>query len=146
MLCVQRIHHQDGFGATMRISPGVQMFSYFFRIIRALDTCWIPRWYVVISDRCRRCLDLVAPVKCGWFQRFNRYHVSMWFPCGFIWLIYPYLSASQWRHNGRDGFANHQPHDCLLKRFFRRRSKKTSKLRVTDLCEGNSPVTPTNGQ
>ena len=31
-------------------------------------------------------------------------------------------------------------HDCLLDRLFRRRSKKTSKLRVTGLCEGNSPV------
>ena len=28
----------------------------------------------------------------------------------------------------------------LLNRLFRRRSKKTSKLRVTGLCEGNSPV------
>ena len=26
-----------------------------------------------------------------------------------------------WRHNGRDGFWNHQPHDCLLNRSFRRR-------------------------
>ena len=46
-----------------------------------------------------------------------------------------------WRHNGRDGVSNHQPHDCLLNRSFRRWSKKTSKLRVTDLCAGNSPVT-----
>ena len=30
---------------------------------------------------------------------------------------------------------NHQPHDCLFNRLFRRRSKKTSKLRVTGLCE-----------
>ena len=30
---------------------------------------------------------------------------------------------------------------CLLTRLFRRRSKKTSKLRVTGLCAGNSPVT-----
>ena len=36
---------------------------------------------------------------------------------------------------------NHQPHDCLLNRLSRRRSKKTSKLRVTGLCVGNSPVT-----
>ena len=49
--------------------------------------------------------------------------------------------ALQWRHNGRDDVSNHQPHDCLLNRFFRRRSKKTSKLRVTGLCAGNSPVT-----
>ena len=39
----------------------------------------------------------------------------------------------QWRHNERDGVSNHQPHDCL--------QKKTSKLRVTGLCAGNSPVT-----
>ena len=47
----------------------------------------------------------------------------------------------QWRHNGRDGVSSHQSHDCLLNRLFRRRSKKISKLRVTDLCAGNSPVT-----
>ena len=49
--------------------------------------------------------------------------------------------ALQWRHNERDGVSNHQIHDCLLKRLFRHRSKKTSKLRVTGLCEGKSPVT-----
>ena len=47
----------------------------------------------------------------------------------------------QWRHNGRDIVSNHQPHDCLLNRLFRRRSKKTSKLRVTGLCAANSPGT-----
>ena len=49
--------------------------------------------------------------------------------------------TSRWRHNGRDGVSNHQPRDCLLNRLFRRRSKKTSKLCVTGLCAGNSPVT-----
>ena len=34
-----------------------------------------------------------------------------------------------------------QPHDCLLNRLFRLRSKKTSKLQVTGLCAGNSTVT-----
>ena len=47
----------------------------------------------------------------------------------------------QWRHNGREGVSNHQPHNCLLYRLFRCRSKKTSKLCVTGLCAGNSPVT-----
>ena len=47
----------------------------------------------------------------------------------------------QWRHNERDGVSNHQPHHCLLNRLFGCRSKKTSKLLVTGLCEGNSPVT-----
>ena len=60
--------------------------------------------------------------------------------------IYPYSSGNihwplQWRHNGRDSISNHQPHDCLLNRLFRHRSKETSKLRVTGLCAGNSPVT-----
>ena len=47
----------------------------------------------------------------------------------------------QWRHNERDDVSNHQPYDCLLKRLFRRRSKKTPKLRTTGLCAGNSPET-----
>ena len=46
-----------------------------------------------------------------------------------------------WCHNGHDSVSNHQPHDCLLNRLFRRRSKKISKLRVTGLCAGNSPET-----
>ena len=45
------------------------------------------------------------------------------------------------RHNGRDGVSDHQPRDCLLNNLFGRRSKKTSKLRVTGLCAGNSPGT-----
>ena len=53
-----------------------------------------------------------------------------------------YLNQSlQWRHNERDGASNQQRLDCLRNRLFRRRSKKTSKLRVTGLCEGNPPVT-----
>ena len=47
----------------------------------------------------------------------------------------------QWCHNGHDGVSNRQPRDCLLNRLTRRRSKKTSKLRVTGLCAGNSTVT-----
>ena len=37
----------------------------------------------------------------------------------------------QWRHNECNSVSNHQPHDCLLNCLFRRRSKKTLKLRVT---------------
>ena len=52
---------------------------------------------------------------------------------------YRHFVSLRWRHNGPDSVSNHQPHDCLLNRLFRRRSKKTSKLRVTGLCVGNSP-------
>ena len=51
------------------------------------------------------------------------------------------LMALQWRHNERGGVSNHQPHYCLLNPLFRRRSKKTSKLRFIGLCAWNSPVT-----
>ena len=50
-------------------------------------------------------------------------------------------STLRWRRNGCDSVSHHQPHDCLLNRLFGRRSKKTSKLRVTGLCVGNSPAT-----
>ena len=46
----------------------------------------------------------------------------------------------QWRHNERDGW-NHRCLDCLLNRLFRRRSKKTSKLRVTGYYGEIVPVT-----
>ena len=51
------------------------------------------------------------------------------------------ILAWQWRHNGRDGVSNHQPHYCLLSRLFWSRSKKTSKHRVIGLCAGIPPVT-----
>ena len=49
------------------------------------------------------------------------------------------VSSLQWRHNEHDSVSNHQPCDCLLNRLFRRRLQKTSNLRVTGLCVGNSP-------
>ena len=51
------------------------------------------------------------------------------------------IRSLQWRHDGYDGVSNHQPHHGLLNRLFGRRSKKTSKLRVTGLCAWNSPGT-----
>ena len=48
----------------------------------------------------------------------------------------------QWHHNEHDGISNHQPHDCfLLNCSFSCTSKKTSKLRVTGHCVGNSLLT-----
>ena len=59
---------------------------------------------------------------CQWFE-------TSWCLCSVL--------ALHWRHNDHDGVSNHQPHGCLLNPLFR--SKKTSKLRVTGLCAGNSP-------
>ena len=72
-------------------------------------------------------------------------------PAAFIWVntlckiiicfFHRHFSPLRWRHNDHAGVSNHQPHGCLLNRLFRRKSKKTSKLRVTGLCAGNSPGT-----
>ena len=67
-----------------------------------------------------------------WFS----YHVNLTNPAS----VYVNLTL-QWRQNEHDGVSNHQPHDCLLNLSFRHRSKKTSKIHVTGLCQGNSPVT-----
>ena len=63
------------------------------------------------------------------------------FCLGLIVLTWLWRYPLQWHHNESDGASNHQPHDCLLSRLFRCRSKKTSKLCVTGLCAGNSPGT-----
>ena len=47
----------------------------------------------------------------------------------------------QWHHDKRDGVSNHRRLDGLLNRLLRRRSMNISKLRVNDLCEGNSSAT-----
>ena len=50
------------------------------------------------------------------------------------------LWTLQWRYNERDSVSNYRRFDCSLNYVFRRRSKITSKLRVTGLYEGNSPA------
>ena len=56
------------------------------------------------------------------------------------WTTIPAVSCGcslQWCHNERDDVSNHRRLDGLFNRLFIRRSKRTSKLRVTGLCEGN---------
>ena len=53
----------------------------------------------------------------------------------FLWPNSPSVSY------GGDGVPNHRRLDCLLSRFFRRRSKKTPRLPITGLCDENSLVT-----
>ena len=78
-----------------------------------------------------------------WECRLQMFAIILWSPCvDERWDEYTecYNISLLWRHNERDGVSNHQPHDCLLNRLFRRRSKKTSKPRVSGFCAGNSPV------
>ena len=92
-------------------------------------------------DLSRCCIGI-----CVYHQRLLR----AWFVCGLdlysqrrqsCWYRDSWGWSLRWRHNGRDGVSNHQPHYCLLNRPFRHKSKKRSKLRVTGLCAGNSPGT-----
>ena len=60
-------------------------------------------------------------------------------PLIYQWLfLYREVEFSSWHIHD---MSNHQPHECLLNCLFRRRRKKTSKLRVTGLCVStvNSP-------
>ena len=75
---------------------------------------------------------------------FKKMHLKMSGKCRSFYLGLSVLNVSytlQWRNNGRDSVSNHQPHDCLLNCLFQTQMKKTSKLRVTGICVGNSPVT-----
>ena len=72
------------------------------------------------------------------YQQGNVYKVISYTPWNICTVC---ASPSRWRHNERHGVSHHRRLECLLNRLFRRRSKKTSKLRVTGLCEGNLPVT-----
>ena len=49
--------------------------------------------------------------------------------------------AFRWRHSERDGVSNQRRLGCVLNHLFGFWSKKTSKLRVTGVCEGYSPGT-----
>ena len=65
--------------------------------------------------------------------------------CDYPWLNHQLITFTlsrtlRWRHDERLGVSNHQPHDCLLNRWYRCRSKNTSKLLGTGLWGGNSPV------
>ena len=77
------------------------------------------------------------------YVRYKYTHIYIYIKLKMHWCSennrWRYRSPLRWRHNERDSVSNHQPHDCLLNGLFRRRSKKTSKLRVTGLCVGNSP-------
>ena len=75
------------------------------------------------------------------FQQKHILHKSMFISMVRYSYGYQYSNSLLWRHNRRDGVSNHQLNDCLLNRSFGRRSKKTSKIRVTGLCAGKSPVT-----
>ena len=96
------------------------IFSFILQINVWKKICLFPKW-------------------CQYTKNFNSYiDFPPWQSLG-EWKCF--LITLHWRHNGHDSVSNHHPHDCLLNRLFRRRSKKISKLRVTGLCAGKSSET-----
>ena len=98
---------------------------------------WLATWQrglrMVCSVKHKDCQYRIYPK--------NYAHKSLcFFCCGMALVVFIHIHIPlHWRHNEHDGVSNHQPHGCLLNRLIRRRSKKTSKLRVTGICVGNSP-------
>ena len=88
-------------------------------------------WWQTQNFRIIVISDAGAQVKTCWCVL-----MEFW---GTISMNLAFLRPLRWRHNDQDGVSNHQPHGCLLNRLVRRISNKTSKLRVTGLCVGNSP-------
>ena len=88
--------------------------------------------FVIITYRCHYHLFMQIH-KIVSFMEFHSW--NYWAPWIFMELLMGLhnsllssmiMFSLQWRHNGRDGVSNHQPHHCLLNRLYRRRSKKTS--------------------
>ena len=120
---------------------------------RARSVCF---WRRLYNSSCHtRCVHVIIIVTVTWHKReviFNHGHLDCLFTSLVGWnrasqnSTFNYIAHSVnlahigVGHNGHESVSNLQPHHCLLNRLYRRRSKKTSKLRVADLCAGNSPV------
>ena len=102
------------------------------RIIRAQISIYLNvKWYIFAPHN---------TMKSGTTTWIKNCHCIRQFKAKFVkWAIICILL--QWRHNERDGVSTHRRFNGLLNLLFGRRSKKTSKLRVTGFCEGNSLVT-----
>ena len=98
-----------------------------------------PCTYHIVEWRVINCAEILI-----YLSRSLSSYIFFVFRCVIRWWYQHstlHMLSLKWRHNEHDGASNHQPHDCLLNVCSRHRSKKASMLRVTGLCEGNSPVT-----
>ena len=105
-----------------------------------METLWITNFELM--DTTLECFFIICIYKktiscwfrrCNWFSKWRQSFDDK------LCNIRNVRNRLHWRHNDQDCVSNRQPHGCLLNRLFRRRSKKTSKLRVTGLRVGNSP-------
>ena len=140
--------HSSGVGHSKTLGPiwiGItenvhecKFYMYIKIGSRMKSSCWYLCLKVSAATFGEGCISLthihiIKPQWAKWMWRL--YRINQTRPQANIPVVL------QWRHNGRGSVSNHQPHDCLLNRLIRRRSKKKSKPRVTGLCAGSSSVT-----
>ena len=125
---------------------GDQLDTFFLCGCHCLAMPYVEIWVNIVSNQCVLAASTWTSIYCM-LRSCGLYNTTWLLPtwcciCSWRWVPASRCFMSlHWRHNGRDCVSNYQPHECFLKRLFRRRSKKTSKLRVTGLCVGISPVT-----
>ena len=94
--------------------------------------------------KCRSASRIMRSVFCPLNSKKWKFNVFICIHLIWIcWFRFVVWGILQLDHNECNGISNHRRLDCLLNRLIKHRSKKTSKLRVIGLCEGNPPVTHT---
>ena len=82
--------------------------------IKGLKLVWLNNWRINVNGNGGKTTSCFIDYHCVTYRSICRNYWSPGTP----------FTTLRWRHNGRDSVSNHQPHDCLLNRLFRRRSKK----------------------
>ena len=124
------------------------LINYFVMavLITSVSRFWYSRQHIVVREGLSDCITSGHRQQVHWTekcmlnrQNHNGNHMTAnEAPSNIIISFVKCTISLYWRHNGHNCVSNHQPHDCLLNRLFRQRSKKSSKLRVTGLCAGSS--------
>ena len=91
--------------------------------------------FTALILQCRLCINIRLECECAAFL--------VGVGIGNANLQHPHYQPSslRWRHNERDIFSNHQPHDCLLNRLFRQIKENIKAPRHWPLC-GESVNSP----
>ena len=92
-----------------------------------IDTKWISRE----CQHCWNCVRITLVILCWHFLEATDVP-----GCSIGEAVIIHVATLQCRQTEHEGVPTRQRLECLLDRLFRRRSNKSSKLRVTGLCEG----------
>ena len=108
--CVWESHHRPASGFPQQSSGIAEIWFLHFGLNTSFIKQSICQWIMMPWNSC----DITAMLSVV-IHRFTGSREKKYF-----------LPSLRWRRNGRESVSNHEPHNCLLNRSFRRRSKKTS--------------------